>query len=135
MNERKAREIVNIRSERRCEIAIPTLCTGHATNMHHRRKPGRVWTPSNLLAACGSGTTGCHGYVEAEPLWGKRLGLWLLDSDDPAITPVYMRWADNRSWYRLNEEGMVFWIGPDFEDLDLAQPGASGSQQHHKPPR
>jgi len=47
------------------------LCgaTGGAfeVNAHHLipRSLGGVWTESNIVGLCGSGTTGCHGLVEA----------------------------------------------------------------------
>ncbi len=39
-------------------------------SIHHRRPRGMGGTktresPANLLLLCGSGTTGCHGYVES----------------------------------------------------------------------
>jgi len=36
-------------------------------NAHHLipRSLGGVWTESNIVGLCGSGTTGCHGLVEA----------------------------------------------------------------------
>lgn len=41
------------------------LCGRRATNWHHLSKHPRDDVPANLLALCGSGTTGCHGRVEA----------------------------------------------------------------------
>lgn len=32
---------------------------------------GRVWTPANCLLVCGSGTTGCHGWITEH----KRLAM------------------------------------------------------------
>lgn len=44
-----------------------TLLMGPAINAHHLipRSLGGLWTESNIVGLCGSGTTGCHGLVEA----------------------------------------------------------------------
>jgi hypothetical protein len=62
---RDSRPIVRARSGGRCEVRIPEVCEGRATNMHHRqRKEVGPSTPVNLIDLCGSGTTGCHGHIE-----------------------------------------------------------------------
>jgi 5-methylcytosine-specific restriction endonuclease McrA len=43
------------------------LCgTTENVNAHHLipRSLGGVWTESNIVGLCGSGTTGCHGDIE-----------------------------------------------------------------------
>jgi hypothetical protein len=48
--------------------------------------------PANLITLCGSGTTGCHGWVEAHPMfsreagWSVRRGL-VLPADVPVLYP------------------------------------------------
>lgn len=41
--------------------------TGDGLTAHHLipRSLGGIWTESNIVGLCGSGTTGCHGLVEA----------------------------------------------------------------------
>ena len=120
MDEARAREIVAQRSEDRCEIAVPGVCRGIRRSVHHRRKrsQGGDWRPSNLLAACGDGTTGCHGYVEARPRWANEHGLWLFAGDgEPHEVSVFMRWANSRSWYLLDDDGMLLWDGVEFTPL------------------
>lgn len=63
MNIGLARKIVYERSEGWCEVALRGRCFGRAGNWHHRRAAGRIWTPANGLHVCGSGTTGCHGWI------------------------------------------------------------------------
>lgn len=66
----------------RCE-----LCNQYCSaNIHHRRPRGMggsrsSWmnTAENLLALCGSGTMGCHGYVESNRSRAYESG-WLLRS-------------------------------------------------------
>lgn len=55
---------------------------GYAWSVHHRRSRGMggskapaINLPANLLVVCGSGTTGCHGFLEANPLWAFDNGL------------------------------------------------------------
>lgn len=51
---------------------------------------------ANKITLCGSATTGCHGWVEANPIAARLRGGWALDrTDDPLTYPVlYMgRWA------------------------------------------
>lgn len=72
-------------------------------SLHHRRargaggdKLGRSARPSNLLVLCGSGTTGCHGWVESHRAEAEAHG-WLLRHTiaDPADVPVL--WRGRRS--------------------------------------
>jgi 5-methylcytosine-specific restriction endonuclease McrA len=48
---------------RECRLCGTTFCV----NAHHLipRSLGGIWTESNIVGLCGSGTTGCHGLVEA----------------------------------------------------------------------
>jgi hypothetical protein len=62
-----ARALVAQRDGGRC-----VRCAAPATQIHHRRSRGMAGTsdaainsPANLLTLCGSGTTGCHGWVES----------------------------------------------------------------------
>lgn len=52
-------------------------------------------TMANLVAMCGSGTTGCHGHVESEPLESDRLGWSVPNGADPECWPVFRY---GRSW-------------------------------------
>lgn len=52
--------------EKKC--AACRLCGATVgVNAHHLipRSLGGLWTESNIVGLCGSGTTGCHGSVEA----------------------------------------------------------------------
>lgn len=78
------------------------LSTQHrrARGMGGSRWPG-INRPANLLTLCGTGTTGCHGYVESHPEWARRLGLSVSLHADPARVPVFT-W---RGWVLLNDDG------------------------------
>lgn len=43
---------------------------------------------SNLITLCGSGTTGCHGWVESYPTAARELGLAVASWDNPLTIPV-----------------------------------------------
>ena len=72
-------DAVMARSGGRCEARIPGVCQGRATNLHHRRlrSQGGLNTASNILALCGTGSTGCHGHIHARPEWARERGFLL----------------------------------------------------------
>lgn len=41
-----------------------------------------------LLLLCGSGTTGCHGYIESHRALGRYSGWLVTQAQDPATVPV-----------------------------------------------
>lgn len=64
----------------RCGAAI-TGQRGYDWSLHHRRPRGSggtslAWVnlPGNLVMLCGSGTTGCHGFVESHRVWATDAG-------------------------------------------------------------
>jgi ribosomal protein L34 len=93
---RRIRAVVVERAGGRCEIAIPGVCLGVAGNIHHREsygmggRPGHVDTAAELLAACGSGTTGCHGWLEHNRAVARAAG-WLARRETAAGRPVLYR--------------------------------------------
>lgn len=75
----------------RCEVRIPGHCYERPVNLHHRRPRGMggsrdatVATTANLLAVCGSGTTGCHGWIEQHRAVAHDNGWLLRHGADPA---------------------------------------------------
>jgi len=60
-------------------------------SIHHRqlRSQGGNNSPANLVALCGHGTAGCHGFAHKHPKRARLEGGWILRStDDPAAYPV-----------------------------------------------
>jgi hypothetical protein len=82
----KVRDALRERAEGCCE-----LCGVPANNAHHRknRSQGGRNELSNLLLLCGSGTTGCHGFVTTEPRISKRLGWTVRRISEPADIAVW----------------------------------------------
>lgn len=95
----EARISVAMRSRGVCEARIPGVCLGRATNYHHRlpRGQGGTDTPACLMHLCGSGTTGCHGWVEHNRALSYELGLLVRMGQDPAKNPVSpLPWRNDR---------------------------------------
>jgi hypothetical protein len=103
--ERQARAIIAERCGGRCE-----RCGHPGYTVHHRRKrsQGGRWDPSNLLALHGSGTTGCHGWVEANPKAAHLLGFWLRHGQTSQETPVWL-WG---RWVLLDDVGGLLEVEP-----------------------
>lgn|GEM_PF-740775 len=64
-------------------------------SIHHRKPRGMGGTkkteindPSNLLLLCGSGTTGCHGWIESHRTESYEKGLLVKQNDNPEEIPV-----------------------------------------------
>lgn len=93
------------RSQGRCEGGTP-WCVAPAglvaglprdqVSIQHRRAQGAGGTAlaeanglANFLVLCGTGTTGCHGWVETrERAAAERRGLWVRHCYDAAGAPV-----------------------------------------------
>lgn len=102
--EDRARKIVWMRSGGACELCAAASADG----MHHRvkRSHGGAWTAANLIHLCGSGTTGCHGRVEANPDLARWAGLWLFTGDNPYTTPALLApFAWHLGWWYLKDDG------------------------------
>jgi hypothetical protein len=64
--------------------------------MHHRKKrsQGGDWSPENIVAVCGHGTTGCHGWIEHNPEAAHATGWHVKPWENPAeipVQPLYLR--------------------------------------------
>lgn len=49
--------------------------------------------PSNGVALCGSGTTGCHGWTEAHPKHAGALGWRVSRHEDPGLIPWWTQYG------------------------------------------
>lgn len=85
---------------------------GAGRNLRHRKllSRGGKDTIGNLVSLSGSGTTGTHGWVHANPAEAEHLGLmvpsWI---DDPSEVPVRLADECGRfSWVRLLDSGDTF---------------------------
>lgn len=65
------------------------------SSIHHRTPRGMGGTrkkeinePQNLLLLCGSGTTGCHGWIESHREEGYETGFLVRRGYKPEETPI-----------------------------------------------
>jgi hypothetical protein len=102
LGESSARGLLYLRSERVCE----RCGLARATNAHHRNAAGRVWEVWNLLDLCGSGTTGCHGFVTCgEVALSRRYG-WVVRREHDALwVPVLVATRHGLRWCYLTRDG------------------------------
>ncbi|GAA3510279.1 hypothetical protein GCM10022234_00650 [Aeromicrobium panaciterrae] len=91
------RELVYERANKCCERCGIYAYGG---SVHHRRPRGMGGSkqadtnqPSNLILLCGSGTTGCHGWVESHRNEAIDTGLVLRQGTDPTAEPVTLRYG------------------------------------------
>ena len=88
---RSVRELVLARDEWSC-LRCGRDISYDAYSIHHRkgRSGPNADCPSNLVTLCGTGTTGCHGYIESHRAESYDQG-WLvrrLGADVPAEVPI-----------------------------------------------
>jgi hypothetical protein len=84
-------------------------------SVHHRRPRGMGGTkrpesnlPANLLTLCGTGTTGCHGWVESHRTSATADGLLISQHADPELIPVHTY----RGKVLLSNDGMLTIVSP-----------------------
>lgn len=86
------------RAQGRCEVCGTSDAL--RWSFHHRIPRGmggsrdpRLNLPSNIILLCGSGTEGCHGWVESNRTEAYTDGLLVYRIDDPAEVPVLLRYG------------------------------------------
>lgn len=106
MNERQVRSIVQERAEGCCE----RCGQWGGLTLHHRRKKsqskGGGWSIPNCVMVHGSGTTGCHGWIESNPDAAEIEGFHCRPWQDPAAIPVLYR----GSMAFLTDDGRVEYV-------------------------
>ena len=87
------RELVYIRDGHRCARCSISILNDPGS-IHHRKprgmggtKDARANDPRNLIRLCGTGTTGCHGWVESRRADAYSKG-WLIRSYDDLDVPM-----------------------------------------------
>lgn len=109
------RKIVNVRDGMVCRRCCRFI--QREASIHHRLPRGmggstskigaeRTERASNLVRLCGSGVTGCHGWIESNRQRAYQLG-WLVHRwDDPAEVPM------------IDNYGRTFWLDDSGAVLD-----------------
>lgn len=100
-------DIIHARSGGWCELRIPGVCLGRATNIMHRLPEGQggLYLPANLVDGCGFGNNhgGCHEYQETHRVEARKKGWLVRQRRDPRKRPIHM-------WIRVGEE----WVEGDW---------------------
>jgi hypothetical protein len=106
--EKAARKAVKDRSNGRCEVRYPDVCTGDATDWQHRqnRSQSGKWLASNGLHACRP----CHAHIHANPAEAYEYGWSVPAWKDPAATPVFV---DGEFWKVPDDAGGWTNLGPE----------------------
>lgn len=66
---------------------------GKLVTLHHRLKRSQLhrirhWEPANCVWLCGDGVTGCHGWVEANPVAAREEGFHVQPWEEPTEVGV-----------------------------------------------
>ena len=107
-DERKARAAVKARDKGIC-----VRCLGPGSDWDHRKNRSQLgrWEPLNGQTLCGSGTSGCHGWVTQNPSAATLEGFACPGWADPAFWPAWRE--DIRSWVLYlnepNESDGLWW--------------------------
>lgn len=97
--------LVDERDQERCVRCGRSLHVTHGSRHHRQLRRHGDHSPANLILLCGSGTTGCHGWVHAHPALAYEMG-WMLRSWQTAEAhPVAYRVGQAFVWYYLDREG------------------------------
>lgn len=105
----QTRTLVLTRSGYKCERCYGRLDEGYGFSVHHRLPRGmggtkgrEIHQASYLLVLCGSGVTGCHGWVEVNRTQALTLGLLIYRIDKGYEIPF----MDIREkWWILDNDG------------------------------
>jgi hypothetical protein len=111
---REARRLVEKRDGGAC---VKCLRTPPGLNWDHRlnRSQGGKWELVNGQLLCGSGTTGCHGFITGSPGWAVRNGYSVPGWADPAWYPAQRSLPTTVGTMRL---GWVLYL-PVLDDVDF----------------
>lgn len=109
--ELQARMLVTARSRGRCELNLPTVCTGRAVDWSHRIARGRggKWTASDGLAACRA----CHEAITNTRGQRARFERWGFICRTNAVTTEVPVLLGCRRWVLLDDQGGV----TDIDDI------------------
>lgn len=105
----------------RCGIRLGSWFSRHHRNPRGMGGTQRTMTAADGLVLCGSGTTGCHGWVERHRDEARTYG-WLLQGGGPPtdVAVVYRGY-----WARLTDSGFVDYLYAS-EAMSLPRPPKIG---------
>jgi hypothetical protein len=101
---------VLLRDNFRCVRCGVLLLSAEGRSVHHllNRSQGGKDAASNLILLCGSGTTGCHGWVTEHPRQARDEGGWARRSRGPLlpdeIPVLYAQEGGRQGWFTLGDD-------------------------------
>lgn len=77
----------------KCCVRCGKYLPGKAGGRHHRKmrsqaRKDEVHSPANLIDICGTGTTGCHGWIHSHPKEAYEQGFLVRSTFDPEKVPI-----------------------------------------------
>ena len=96
----------------RCGLSLAWL---PGSRHHRQRRQVGGHRVANLILLCGSGTTGCHGWVHANPQAARDNG-WIVSAyvKNVELVPV-KRWTPEfgLQWFCIDDAGAAWLMSPD----------------------
>lgn len=80
-------DAVDRRDDFRCQRCGASLQVTSGSRHHRMRRRDGGHSPAQLILLCGSGTTGCHGWVHSHPAAARALGLIVPALRRPPLEP------------------------------------------------
>lgn len=107
-SKRDTRATVRRRDGHRCQMCGASI-VDTPSSLHHRINRGmggsaKLERPSLLVRLCGTGTTGCHGWLTEHPHAAQMSG-WLLPKLNGDIDPAQEPLLAFDGWLLLDDEG------------------------------
>jgi hypothetical protein len=120
---------VDDRDGERCVRCGVSLKLVSGSRHHRQRRAVGGHTPSNLILLCGSGTTGCHGWVHSHPDDSRADG-YIVPANGrarPRLIPILSRGL----WFELDDLGSKHVLDAQVALGILADYGLSARLENH----
>lgn len=93
-----------------CGAGVDTSSGWYSLQHRRARQMGGTSRPeanlaANLVLVHGTGTTGCHGEIEANPVLAAERGFRLTQEQQPDQCPIQVAGITGRRWVRLDNDG------------------------------
>jgi hypothetical protein len=118
----KTKNLVDLRDGNSC-VRCGHWLPGNPGGRHHRKKRSQCSKAEkhqvyNVVDICGTGTTGCHGWVHSHMAESYALGYLVHGYADPREVPIkHFRYG----WCRLDVEGGFERLSSDeIKELEVA---------------
>lgn len=102
----KTKHLVDHRDHQKC-VRCGHYLPGQPGSRHHRKmrsqsSKAEMHRVSNLVDVCGTGSTGCHGWIHEHQRVAYELGYLVHSYEDPAEVPLR---SHEHGWVLLDDVG------------------------------